>query len=198
MRPVVADLGCGAGEKSYRLSQFPVDVVAIDNLAVPLNFARRFVASGNGTKGALSLVQGDMIGLPLRDGTLDGAHDYLAFLHVMREDWEGYIRSVHAKLKPGAPLLIVTFSASDADFYGVPVRTRVDHGLVFGGALSGDPVRAAHLINSYFCFASESELRLAFCQYFDVVQMSELPHPLAASSDDHHQRKLWHALMRNR
>jgi len=195
---VLLDLGCGAGEKANQLRDFQVDVVGIDNLLEPLRRAGGLGASAKAKVGVFNIVQADITRLPFPADSFDGAHDYLAFLHVVRGDWDAYVRAVQTVLRPGAPLLIVTFSASDLDFYGVPIQGSANRGLVFAGAIAGEPSRAAHLVNSYFYFATETELTQLFREHFDVVEMAEIAHPLSSTSPDHRFRRLWHVLLRKR
>ena len=60
----------------------------------------------------------------------------------------------------------------------------------------GDLANVAHLIESYFYFPKEKEIKDAFGKYFEVVSMDEFPHPLHQQSKDHENRQLWHILLR--
>lgn len=195
-RPRVIDLGCGAGEKTNKLRWFSIDVVGIDYLHGAITTAN-VTAQNEVLDSSVCLVQGDLVDLPFRDGTFDGAHDYLAFLHIMREDWDKYITSVHRILKKGAPLLVVTFSGNDPDFYGYPVNRLEKREIVFSDEYyQGDTNSVAHLVNSYFYFPTERELGVAFAGRFEVLDMVEIPHPLHRNSPDHVNRKLWHTVFR--
>lgn len=195
-RPKVIDLGCGAGEKTHMLRSFGMDVVGVDNLDKPLREARK-LSKKQLIDSSMKIVKADLRNLPFEKESFDGAHDYLSFLHIIREDWPGYIKSVYNSLKKGAPLLLVTFSGNDPDFYGYPVNKLESRGIVFSDKhYQGDKKSVSHLINSYFYFPTEKEIRTAFKNFFDILEMIEILHPLHEVSGDHKNRKLWHVLMR--
>ncbi len=195
-RPRIIDLGCGAGEKTEKLRAFSLDVVGVDNIDKALRQARK-LARRQLLDSTMKVVRADLKELPFEAESFDGAHDYLSFLHIMYDDWPKYVKSVHRTLKKGAPLLIVTFSGNDSDFYGYPVRDLSDRGIIFTDKhYLGDREKVSHLINSYFYFPKEKELRTAFKNYFDILEMVEIAHPLHKESSDHKDRKLWHILMR--
>lgn len=194
-RPKIIDLGCGAGEKTDRLRSFSLDVVGVDNIDHALKAARK-LAKKKIIDSSMKIVKADITDLPFEAETFDGAHDYLSFLHIIKEDWPKYVNSVRRVLKKGAPLLVVTFTASDKDYYGYPISQMEDRGIVFTDEkYQGDRERVAHLINSYFYFPTEKELRNAFSKHFKVIKMEEFHHPLHQESEDHKERKLWHILM---
>lgn len=195
-RPKIIDLGCGAGEKTEKLRSFSIDVVGVDNIDKALRQARR-LARKMLLNSTMKIVKGDLRELLFEKETFDGAHDYLSFLHIVREDWPRYIRGIYRILKKGAPLLLVTFSGNDPDFYGYPIDKLENRGIVFSDRFyKGDKKKVTHLINSYFHFPKEKELRKAFKNYFDILEMVEIHHPLHEISKDHQNRKLWHILMR--
>ncbi len=197
-RPKILDLGCGAGEKTDKLRSFSMHVIGVDNIDKPLIEARK-LAKRKILDSKMRVLKADILDLPFKDETFDGAHDYLSFLHIIREDWFKYIRSVHRVLKKGAPLLIVTFSGNDNDFYGYPINKIGDRGIVFSDKhYQGDKQKVAHLINSYFYFPKEREIRSEFKKYFDILEMVEIHHPLHQESEDHKYRKLWHILLKKR
>lgn len=195
-RPKILDLGCGAGEKTNMIRGFSLDIVGVDYLKQPLFDAKR-LAKKEVLDSTMNLVAGNILNLPFEDGVFDGAHDYLTFLHVMKEDWDKYIKSVHRILKDGAPLLIVTFSGNDPDFYGYPINRLGDREIVFSDKFyKGDKSKVTHLINSYFYFPTQDEIKRSFGSRFEILQMVETPHPLHAISEDHRGRKLWHILLK--
>lgn len=195
-KPRVIDLGCGAGEKTEKLRSFGIDVAGVDNLDKALRQARK-LAKKPILDSTMKVIKADLRELPFEKETFDGAHDYLSFLHIVYEDWSKYVKSVHRVLKKGASLLIVTFSGNDPDFYGYPIAKLKKRGIVFSDKYySGDKKKVSHLINSYFYFPKEREIRSAFKNYFDIIEMVEIPHPLHEVSEDHKNRQLWHILMR--
>lgn len=197
-RPKIIDLGCGAGEKTDMLRRYSLDIVGVDYLDKPLE-AANLLKGKEVLDSTMSFVQGDLTLLPFKGSMFDGAHDYLAFLHVMKEDWGKYIASAHRVLKEGAPLLVVTFSGNDPDFYGYPVNKMEDRGIVFSDEFyKGNKDTVAHLINSYFYFPTLEEITEAFRDHFDIIKTVEALHPLHSISLDHTNRKLWHLLLRKR
>lgn len=196
LRPRIIDLGCGAGEKTDRLRSFSLDIIGVDNLRVPLSMAKR-LTDVQVIDSSMELVMGDIRQLPFLDETFDGAHDYLSFLHVVRKDWPLYIDSVYRVLKKGAPLVLVTFSGNDPDFYGYPIDRMGNREIIFSDQYyQGDKSKVAHLVDSYFFFPKKGELRSAFENHFEILDMVEIFHPLHHESQDHKFRKLWHILMR--
>lgn len=196
IHPKIIDLGCGAGEKTDKLRAFSLDVVGVDNIDPALKSARK-LAKKPILGASMKIVKGDIRNLPFAAKSFDGAHDYLSFLHIVKEDWPKYIKSVHRVLKKGAPLLIVTFSGNDQDFYGYKINKMKERAVVFSDKYyQGDLANVAHLIESYFYFPNEKEIKDAFGKYFEVVSMDEFPHPLHKESKDHENRKLWHILLR--
>lgn len=200
-RPRVLDLGCGAGEKTDRLRSFGIDIVGVDNLEAALEKARK-LAKRRLIDSTMEIVKGDLKDLPFENETFDGAHDYLSFLHIVKEEWPRYIRSVYKVLKKKAPLLLVTFSGNDPYFYGYPINTLDDRGIVFSDKyhveIGHDPRLVAHLVNSYFYFPKKEEILVAFKNLFDIIQIREIPHPLHKISPHHNERRLWHILFKKR
>lgn len=194
-RPKVIDLGCGAGEKTDKLRAFTLDVIGVDMVDNALHEAKNITAKQ--TEGStMTFLKADIKNLPFANEVFDGAHDYLAFLHIIRDEWSQYINSVHRVLKKGSPLLLVTFSGNDPDFYGYPINQLEQRGIVFSDkSYRGDTNKIAHLINSYFYFPKKEELETAFRDQFDILRMVEISHPLYKESTDHRQRKLWHILL---
>ena len=198
MKPRILDLGCGAGEKTDKLRSFSIHITGVDNIDKPLKEARK-LARRRILDSTMRILKADILDLPFKDKTFDGAHDYLSFLHIVREDWPKYIRSVHRVLKKGAPLLIVTFSGNDIDFYGYPINKINERGIIFSDKnYKGDKQKVAHLINSYFYFPKEKEVRSEFKKNFEILEMVEILHPLHSESVDHKYRKLWHILLKKR
>lgn len=202
-KPLILDIGCGAGEKTDMLRYFSLNVMGVDyseNAIVRAwELASKKVSDSPEQEvvGRMCLVRKNLFEWHIRDSSFDGAHDYLTFLHIMKKDWSEYLNVVHRILRTGAPLLIVTFSGNDPDFYGYPINQLSDRGIVFNDQhYHGDKTHVSHLINSYFYFPREEELRETFSGYFDVLQIQEIPHPLSTISNDHRDRKLWHMLLR--
>lgn len=195
-QPKIIDLGCGAGEKTDKLRSFNLHVTGVDILDKPLKEARKLGRKGI-SGSTMRILKANILDLPFKSKSFDAAHDYLAFLHIIREDWPKYIKSVHRVLKKGAPLLIVTFSGNDKDFYGYPISKMKSRGIVFSDKnYFGDKQNVTHLINSYFYFPKEEELRKEFGRHFEILEMVEIPHPLHKESEDHKYRKLWHILLK--
>ncbi|PSP47574.1 SAM-dependent methyltransferase [Halobacteriales archaeon QH_7_69_31] len=74
--PLVVDVGCGDGART--LANLPDGSIGVD-------FARAGLDLAAGEVPAARLLQGDMLGLPLRTGVADAVTAYHAVFHVDRE-----------------------------------------------------------------------------------------------------------------
>jgi len=98
---VVADIGCGTGEVSQRIAPYVGRVVAIDRESAMIDAAKRRL----GEMRNVEFRKGDVMKLPLKDGTLDAAVAMLLFHHV--DDPSGAVTELARALKVGGRLLVV-------------------------------------------------------------------------------------------
>ncbi|WP_159900709.1 class I SAM-dependent methyltransferase [Salinirussus salinus] len=96
--PTVLDAGCGDGKRTLaRLG---------DARAVGLDFSRRGLELARRNVPGAALVQGDMVDLPLADGTVDGITAYHAVFHVDRDRHTDVYREFARVLRPGGRVLM--------------------------------------------------------------------------------------------
>lgn len=114
---VVGDLGCGTGQLSAALAPFVGEVVAVDGSAAMLEAARERLADC----GNVRFLDGELEGLPIRDGELDAATLVLALHHASEPQLVlGEARRV---LKAGGRLLVVDMLPHDREEF----RLRMGH-----------------------------------------------------------------------
>lgn len=104
---VGADIGCGSGRWARVVAPRVGLLHLIDASAEALDVARRNLASLDNVE----FHQAPVAGMPLADASLDFAYS-LGVLHHL-PDTAAAIRSVAAKLRPGAPLLVYLYYAFD-------------------------------------------------------------------------------------
>ena len=95
--PVVLDVGCGDGART--LANLPAGSIGLDVSRRSLDLARETVTGAR-------LVQGDMLALPLADGSVDAITAYHAVFHVPRADHPTVYREFARVLRPGGRLLL--------------------------------------------------------------------------------------------
>jgi SAM-dependent methyltransferase len=96
--PTVLDAGCGDGERT---------LARLGNArAVGLDFSRRGLELARQNVPSAALVQGDMVDIPLADGTVDGITAYHAVFHVDRERHTDVYREFARVLRPGGRVLM--------------------------------------------------------------------------------------------
>jgi SAM-dependent methyltransferase len=101
-RPVVVDLGCGAGLPATReLTDHGLRVAGVDFSAVQLSRARRLVP-------AASFVRADMTALHLQPGSVDAVVSFYALIHVPLEDQRALFPRIRSWLRQGGYLLAIT------------------------------------------------------------------------------------------
>jgi SAM-dependent methyltransferase len=105
-QPTVLDVGCGDGKRTLaRLG---------DARAVGLDFSRRGLDLARGNVPGAALVQGDMVDIPIADGSVDGITAYHAVFHVDRDRHTDVYREFARVLRPGGRVLMtVGTSASE-------------------------------------------------------------------------------------
>ena len=96
--PTVLDVGCGDGERTLaRLD---------DARAVGLDFSRHGLELASRSVPTAELVQGDMVDIPLADGSVDGITAYHAVFHVDRDRHTDVYREFARVLRPGGRALL--------------------------------------------------------------------------------------------
>jgi len=96
--PTVLDVGCGDGRRTLARLE--------GARAVGLDFSRRGLELAGRTVPDAALVQGDMLDIPLADGTVDGVTAYHAVFHVDRDRHTDVYREFARVLRPGGRALL--------------------------------------------------------------------------------------------
>jgi len=96
--PTVLDVGCGDGRRTLARLE--------GARAVGLDFSRRGLELAGRTVPDAALVQGDMLDIPLADGTVDGVTAYHAVFHVDRDRHTDVYREFARVLRPGGRALM--------------------------------------------------------------------------------------------
>lgn len=103
-RPARAiDLGCGTGSDAVFLAEQGIDVIGIDFSATALEQAKRRAAQ-HGVQ--VEWLEGDVLDIPLADGSIDLALDRGCLHHLTTNDQRRYAIEVARILKPGGSLLV--------------------------------------------------------------------------------------------
>jgi ubiquinone/menaquinone biosynthesis C-methylase UbiE len=94
----VADVGCGPGRVTIRLSRLGLDPVGID-------LSPGMVALATRTYPSLRFVQGSMLALDLADASLGGLLAYYSIIHVPWERRSQVFAEFHRVLAPGGVVM---------------------------------------------------------------------------------------------
>jgi ArsR family transcriptional regulator len=106
---VVADLGCGTGLIASQLAPHVDRVIGIDSSTSMLKAARKRLAVGDN----VTLLRGDLTGLPLADGICHAALLMLVLTYV--SDIEPVLVEARRILKPAGRLIVVDLLPHDRD-----------------------------------------------------------------------------------
>lgn len=107
----VLELGCGNGKTAAALLEKDVHVIGLDQSAPALVRCNLSVPSLSGR-----LVQGDLRGLPFREGCFDVIVCIHVLEHLSEEGRRTAIEEMIRLLRPGGRLLFQSFSVSDMRF----------------------------------------------------------------------------------
>jgi ubiquinone/menaquinone biosynthesis C-methylase UbiE len=97
------DLGCGTGADAVFLAEQGIEVTGIDLSATALTLARER-ARQHGV--SVDWLEGDVLQLPVADGSFDLALDRGCLHHLTRDEQARYAIEVARVLRPGGTLLV--------------------------------------------------------------------------------------------
>ena len=130
----VVDLGCGTGALAAELAGHVRQVIGIDNSAAMLKTAARRTAELNNVR----ILRGDLLAIPLDDGSCDAAMLLLVLTYVPEPT--AVLREMARIIKPGGRAIIVDLLAHDRDDF----RRQLNHQHAgFGTETMGDMLREA-------------------------------------------------------
>lgn len=105
----IADLGCGTGEMSLRLSEHVRRVIAIDSSTAMLDAAQKRL----GDRPNVDLIRAELTSLPLEDASCDAAMILLVLTYIV--DIDAVLREAHRIVKPGGKIVLVDLLPHDRD-----------------------------------------------------------------------------------
>ena len=108
---VIADLGCGTGDASERLSPLVRKVIAVDREPAMLEACRKRLGDRDG----IEFIRADLADLPLGDASIDAAVIMLVLHHV--DDPLAILRESARVLRPGGRVLVVDMLRHERDEY---------------------------------------------------------------------------------
>ncbi len=111
----VMDFGAGTGLLSFSIAPEVGHVVAVDTSEKMLDVLR----SKNSAELSVETYHGDIMHLPL-DDDFDGIVSSMAMHHV--EDTLGFLKTLHAHLKPGGFIAICDLDAEDGTFHPADIE----------------------------------------------------------------------------
>ncbi|QQE12765.1 metalloregulator ArsR/SmtB family transcription factor [Planctomycetota bacterium] len=121
----IADLGCGIGDITARLARTVKHVYGIDNSPAMIEAAKQQTAAFSN----VSILEGDLDGLPLEDGSVDAALVVLVLTYLPEID--GTLKEACRVLRAGGKLVILDLLQHDRDDF----RRQLDqHHAGFGEA----------------------------------------------------------------
>jgi demethylmenaquinone methyltransferase/2-methoxy-6-polyprenyl-1,4-benzoquinol methylase len=144
----VLEVACGTGYWTQFIAPVAARMTATDAVAEPLAFARLRPGAGQA-----SFVQADAYALPESLGVFDAAFAGLWISHVPVERRCEFLTSLHARLVPGAPVVLV--DNTEAQCERLPIAGRDAAGNTYQQRTLPDGSTHRVLKN----FPSEAELR---------------------------------------
>jgi SAM-dependent methyltransferase len=117
----VLEVACGTGYWTQFIAPVAGRMTATDAVAEPLAFARLRPRVER-----VSFVQADAFALPATLGSFDAAFAGLWLSHVPRERLRAFMAGVHARLVPGARVVLI--DNTDAQCRDLPIVERDAHG----------------------------------------------------------------------
>jgi len=118
----VVDLGCGPGVHSTFLARHGMKVVGVDRSGAALVKARQLAGFYDAE---VDFVAGDILDVPLPDGSADVVHDSFVYHNVRPEARARYVSEVARLVRPGGLLVMTEFSDRMSPGTG-PIRLTAD------------------------------------------------------------------------
>lgn len=144
----VLEVACGTGYWTQHIAPATLSMVATDGTVEPLEFARRRPHTER-----VVFAQADAYALPGHLGRFDGAFAGLWFSHVPIRSRQAFLASLHARLKPGARVLLIDNGLVQLQDFPI-AETDAD-----GNTYQHRPLRDGSVHRVLKNFPVESELR---------------------------------------
>ena len=103
---IICDLGCGPGHVARYLHEHGATVTGLDLSPAMVERARQL-------NPAIEFIQGNMLNLPLADGSLAGIAAFYSIIHIPRSDVAQALAEFKRVLEPGAVLLLAFHIGND-------------------------------------------------------------------------------------
>lgn len=103
----VLDLGCGPGVTAVFLARHGMHVTGLDQSTAALRRARE-LADFYGED--ITLVEGDVLDIPISDASVDVVHDSFVYHNIRPENRQRYAAEVARVLRPGGLVVMTEFS----------------------------------------------------------------------------------------
>jgi SAM-dependent methyltransferase len=159
----VLEVACGTGFWTQYIAQRSQRLVATDGTAEPLEFAKLRPGTSRVTFSQL-----DAYNLPPDLGQFSGAFAGLWFSHVPVEARAHFLQSLHARLEPGARVLLLDNSAIQCR--ELPITETDDQGNTY----QSRPLKDGSIHRVLKNFPTEVELRALVGSHAATVNYSEL------------------------
>lgn len=117
----VLEVACGTGYWTQFIAPVAARMTASDAVAEPMAFARLRPGVEH-----VTFVQADAVALPATLGPFDAAFAGLWLSHVPRERLREFLAGLHARLEPGARVVLIDNTEAQCD--RLPIVERDEHG----------------------------------------------------------------------
>lgn len=175
--PLVYDLGCGDGGKSFYLAKHGLRVVGFDYIPVVIERARH-MALELGLQDRVSFEHADILDLPHNLEPAVGVHEYQAFSHIPKEGQSRFAEIVSGLLVSGGIFLTNAFNRNTVDFYGENISLLPNGEYTFHYDSSNPKHAGREMMEGFVCyFFTRGEMRRIWSKRFIIEQLEQEPHP---------------------
>jgi ubiquinone/menaquinone biosynthesis C-methylase UbiE len=159
----VLEIACGTGYWTQYIAPHVQNMVVTDGTAEPLEFARQRPGTANAT-----FSKCDAYDLPVSLGQFSGAYAGLWFSHVPIEARAHFLRSLHARLEPGARVLFLDNSVVQCREHPIAETD------ILGNTFQHRQLRDGNMHRVLKNFPLEAELRALVASHATTVKYTEL------------------------
>lgn len=190
--PLVYDLGCGDGAKSFYLVKYGLRVIGFDYVPEAIERARH-MALELGLQDRVSFHHANILELPQNLEPAVGVHEYQAFSHIPKEAQEQFADIVDRLLLPKGVFLTNAFNKKTVDFYGENISLFPNGEYIFHYDSNNPRHAGREMMDGFVCyFFTRGEMKRIWSRRFIIDELKEEPHPLLEG------RMHWEGLMTRR